>query len=341
MWRVSTSSLLRTYVRAIAEALGGHCVMLRRTEIGPFPVEEADPERIIPPEEALASDYHVNVASLPRTSSACPRRWRSGASTACIEAIAPCSRRAHGAGVDGDHVRPAPSDRTREQGRPPDHPRAQARADHGRRCRDGARRAVHVGAAAADSGGVRSGLLARDRSRDRARGRGLPLRRPAVRRPRAAGATRVRRSSFLQGRRRVVDRDSSGDRRRGRRGCAAMLGGLSSSTGRSSPATSVGARWDIRRRTSYSSRTSPARGTGSAGSPAATARRSRQDESALGAPSGGSSPTCSTSRATSTGASCREVWERLREEAVFGSEDELVAQIARDVEATRAARRPA
>ncbi len=36
-----------------------------------------------------------------------------------------------------------------------------------------------------------------------------------------------------------------------------------------------------------------------------------------------------------------EVWERLREEAVFGSEDELVAQIAKDVEATRAARRPA
>ena len=43
-----------TYVRAIAEALGGHCVTLRRTEIGPFSVEEADPERIIPPEEALA-----------------------------------------------------------------------------------------------------------------------------------------------------------------------------------------------------------------------------------------------------------------------------------------------
>jgi tRNA pseudouridine55 synthase len=43
-----------TYVRAIAEALGGHCRTLRRTEIGPFRVEEADPERIIPPEEALA-----------------------------------------------------------------------------------------------------------------------------------------------------------------------------------------------------------------------------------------------------------------------------------------------
>jgi len=43
-----------TYVRAIAEALGGHCVSLRRTEVGPFTVEEADPGRILPPDEALA-----------------------------------------------------------------------------------------------------------------------------------------------------------------------------------------------------------------------------------------------------------------------------------------------
>jgi riboflavin kinase/FMN adenylyltransferase len=35
-----------------------------------------------------------------------------------------------------------------------------------------------------------------------------------------------------------------------------------------------------------------------------------------------------------------EVWERLRDEMVFGSEDDLVAQIGRDVEATRAATRP-
>jgi riboflavin kinase / FMN adenylyltransferase len=35
-----------------------------------------------------------------------------------------------------------------------------------------------------------------------------------------------------------------------------------------------------------------------------------------------------------------ELWERLRDEAVFDSEDELVAQIARDVDATRRARRP-
>jgi tRNA pseudouridine55 synthase len=43
-----------TYVRAIADALGGHCRMLRRLEVGPFSVDEADPERIIPPDHALA-----------------------------------------------------------------------------------------------------------------------------------------------------------------------------------------------------------------------------------------------------------------------------------------------
>jgi tRNA pseudouridine55 synthase len=43
-----------TYVRSIADALGGHCVSLRRTEVGPFSVDEADPERVIPTDEALA-----------------------------------------------------------------------------------------------------------------------------------------------------------------------------------------------------------------------------------------------------------------------------------------------
>jgi tRNA pseudouridine55 synthase len=42
-----------TYVRAIAEALGGHCRTLRRTEVGPFTVVEADPDTIVPPEQAL------------------------------------------------------------------------------------------------------------------------------------------------------------------------------------------------------------------------------------------------------------------------------------------------
>jgi tRNA pseudouridine55 synthase len=43
-----------TYVRSIADALGGHCVELRRTTVGPFAVEEADPARVIDLAEALA-----------------------------------------------------------------------------------------------------------------------------------------------------------------------------------------------------------------------------------------------------------------------------------------------
>ena len=43
-----------TYVRSVADVLGGHCRTLRRLEIGPFSVDEADPDRFIPPEEALA-----------------------------------------------------------------------------------------------------------------------------------------------------------------------------------------------------------------------------------------------------------------------------------------------
>jgi tRNA pseudouridine55 synthase len=42
-----------TYIRSIADALGGHCTELRRTEIGPFDVAECDPERVIDIEAAL------------------------------------------------------------------------------------------------------------------------------------------------------------------------------------------------------------------------------------------------------------------------------------------------
>ena len=44
-----------TYVRSIATALGGHCRTLRRLEIGPFDVAQADPDRFIAPEDALAA----------------------------------------------------------------------------------------------------------------------------------------------------------------------------------------------------------------------------------------------------------------------------------------------
>jgi tRNA pseudouridine55 synthase len=43
-----------TYVRAVAETLGGHCRTLRRLEVGPFSVDQADPTRILPPAEAVA-----------------------------------------------------------------------------------------------------------------------------------------------------------------------------------------------------------------------------------------------------------------------------------------------
>jgi tRNA pseudouridine55 synthase len=43
-----------TYIRAVADTLGGHCRTLRRLEIGPFSVDEADADRFVPPDEALA-----------------------------------------------------------------------------------------------------------------------------------------------------------------------------------------------------------------------------------------------------------------------------------------------
>jgi tRNA pseudouridine55 synthase len=43
-----------TYVRSIADVLGGHCRTLRRLEVGPFSVEEADETTLIPVDEALS-----------------------------------------------------------------------------------------------------------------------------------------------------------------------------------------------------------------------------------------------------------------------------------------------
>jgi tRNA pseudouridine55 synthase len=43
-----------TYVRSLADALGGHCRTLRRVEIGPFSVDEADELRVVEAADALA-----------------------------------------------------------------------------------------------------------------------------------------------------------------------------------------------------------------------------------------------------------------------------------------------
>lgn len=52
-----------TYVRSIADALGGHCRTLRRTEVGPFSVDQADAERILPAAEALPFLPAVDVGA--------------------------------------------------------------------------------------------------------------------------------------------------------------------------------------------------------------------------------------------------------------------------------------
>ena len=59
-----------TYVRAIADALGGHCRWLRRTAVGPFRVEDADAERVLP----------LLAAARPPAGAAARRRARRASS---------------------------------------------------------------------------------------------------------------------------------------------------------------------------------------------------------------------------------------------------------------------
>ena len=58
-----------TYVRAIAAALGGHCRTLRRTEIGPFSVDEASDvvdAELVAPAEVLARLPVEALAKAPK-----------------------------------------------------------------------------------------------------------------------------------------------------------------------------------------------------------------------------------------------------------------------------------
>lgn len=54
-----------TYVRSIAEALGGHCTTLRRTAVGPFSVDEADAERLLPVRDTLGRLPHEALERVP------------------------------------------------------------------------------------------------------------------------------------------------------------------------------------------------------------------------------------------------------------------------------------
>jgi tRNA pseudouridine55 synthase len=63
-----------TYIRSIAHALGGHCRALRRTEVGPFSVDEADEERIVPAADALPFLPAVEVDAAEATAIRTGRR---------------------------------------------------------------------------------------------------------------------------------------------------------------------------------------------------------------------------------------------------------------------------
>jgi tRNA pseudouridine55 synthase len=54
-----------TYVRSLAAALGGHCASLRRTAVGPFGVEDADPDRLLGAAAALARLPPEALAHVP------------------------------------------------------------------------------------------------------------------------------------------------------------------------------------------------------------------------------------------------------------------------------------
>jgi len=58
-----------TYVRAVADALGGHCATLRRTEVGPFSVEDAvapaefEPGLLLPEADVLERVERARAAA--------------------------------------------------------------------------------------------------------------------------------------------------------------------------------------------------------------------------------------------------------------------------------------
>jgi tRNA pseudouridine55 synthase len=76
-----------TYVRSIADVLGGHCAALRRTEVGPFAIAEADAERVMPLEEALGRvGLTLAQADADRRSRADGDRTRAAAQAALAAA---------------------------------------------------------------------------------------------------------------------------------------------------------------------------------------------------------------------------------------------------------------
>ena len=169
--------------------------------------------------------------------------------------------------------------------------------------------------------------------------------RTAARRPRAARAARPRGARRAARRGCLVDRDPAlAARGRGRGGRAAARAARRSWTGSSSAATSAAARSAIptANLAVEPGLLVPAYGI-YAGPRSAIGPRSRSARiRTTAATSGGSSRILLDFDGDLYGRRLVvELWERLRDEQVFASEQELIDQIARDVEATRKAVRPA
>ena len=376
-----------TYVRSIADALGGHCVSLRRTEVGPFSVEEADAERVLSLDEALGRiGMTVAEAEAERRQKAEPTGGRTRRGR---RARRRATAGAHGASRAAADAEPRPQPCGQRRGR-------RMRIAHAPGQLERQPRAVAIGTfdgvhrghlsviqAAVDSGlaptvitfdphprvafgnevelittlerrlelfadaGVESTLVAPFTPELMA----LEPETFAERYLSAIGATAIAAGpNFRFGAKRRGDRDAARrarvrDPRRRRRSpgcrrrrsaprCARAMsarrrrcsGGRSSSTASSSPATSAAARSATRRRTSRSSRASPARAYGIY---AGSALGHRAAISIGTNPHYGGlerriEPFLLDFDGDLYGKRLIvEVWERLRDEAVFASEEEL------------------
>ena len=297
-----------TYVRSIADALGGHCATLRRTEVGPF--RSRRPTRSGSSRPRRRSRGCDGRRGRLASSSRSRARSRSAPSTASTSGTGACSRPRVAAGLDATVVTfdPHPRVGARQRRRAADDARAAARAAGRGRRRGGARRRLHLELARSSRRRSPSGSCARSGRRSWSRAR-TSASAGAARRPRAASALGFDVRPVRARGRRLVDADPrAGPRRRGRRRRPGCSGGHRSSTARSSPATHAGARSAIpTANLRQSTRACSCRATASTRARrSAIARRSRSARTrTTAAASAASRRSCSTSRATCTGSACR------------------------------------